>query len=69
MSVKYVVVHRNDTNNVGDLASNPLQYFLQPDQYRVVDITHSHVEQYPSGVPLIAGGGGLLANGLTPGNM
>jgi|TARA_R110000851_G_scaffold250839_1_gene403336 hypothetical protein len=62
MSVKYVVVHRNDTNNVGDLASNPLQYFLQPDQYRVVDITHSHVEQYPSGVPLIAGGGGLLAN-------
>tara|TARA_B110000858_G_scaffold190306_1_gene238104 strand:- start:107 stop:1024 length:918 start_codon:yes stop_codon:yes gene_type:complete len=62
MSVKYVVVHRNDINNVGDLASNPLQYFLKPEQYKVVDITHSHIEQYPSDVPLIVGGGGLVGN-------
>ena len=62
MAIKYVVVHRTDQNNVGDIASNPLQYFLQPDEYKVIDITTAHVEQYPADVPLIAGGGGLIGN-------
>jgi len=59
---KYVVVHRPDQNNVGDMASNPLQYFLPESDYQVVDIETVHAEQYPSDVPLIAGGGGLIGN-------
>ena len=35
---KFTVVHRVDINNVGDLASNPLQYFLDRDEYDVIDI-------------------------------
>lgn len=59
---KYIVVHRKDENNVGDIASNPLQYFLQPSEYQVVDITELHSTVYPSKVPVIVGGGGLIGN-------
>jgi len=61
---KYVVVHRRDLNNVGDLASNPLQYFLNESEYKTVDIVDLGRDPYPTGVPLIAGGGGLLGNEL-----
>ena len=37
MPIKYAVVHRSDPNNVGDLAANPLQYFLNKDEYQVID--------------------------------
>jgi hypothetical protein len=60
--VKFVVVHRRDQNNVGDMASNPLQYFLKPDQYQVVDAANFGVVDYPLDVPLILGGGGLIGN-------
>lgn len=69
MAIKYVVVHRNDHNNVGDIAANPLQYFLQPDEYKVIDINTAHLEQFPPDVPLIAGGGGLLGNDLFGDNL
>lgn len=59
---KYIVVHRPDENNVGDMASNPLQYFMSPDEYQVVDIDVVHAEYYPSDIPLIVGGGGLIGN-------
>lgn len=60
--VKFVVVHRRDQNNVGDMASNPLQYFLKPDQYQVVDAANFGGVDYPLDVPLILGGGGLIGN-------
>jgi hypothetical protein len=60
--VKFVVVHRLDQNNVGDMASNPLQYFLKPDQYRVIDAANFGRVNYPLDVPLILGGGGLIGN-------
>lgn len=60
--VKFVVVHRCDQNNVGDMASNPLQYFLKPEQYQVVDAANFGVVDYPLDVPLILGGGGLIGN-------
>lgn len=59
---KFTVVHRADPNNVGDLASNPLQYFLQDDQYQVVDVTNLGLAQLDDDLPLIVGGGGLIAN-------
>lgn len=59
---KFIVVHRQDENNVGDIASNPLQYFLEPDEYQVIDISKIHQTHYEAGVPLIVGGGGLLGN-------
>jgi hypothetical protein len=62
MAIKYVVVHRKDTNNVGDMASNPLQYFLSPDEYQTVDIIDLYETAYPSNIPVIVGGGGLLEN-------
>ena len=62
MPIKYAVVHRSDPNNVGDLAANPLQYFLNKDEYRVIDIMNCSLEQIPTDVPLIIGGGGLLGN-------
>ena len=46
MAIKYVVTHRTDPNNVGDIASNPLQYFLQPDEYQVVDIDYITTIKY-----------------------
>lgn len=60
--IKFVVVHRKDQNNVGDIASNPLQYFLKPDEYQTVDIANLRTERYPSNVPMIVGGGGLISN-------
>lgn len=62
MSLKFIVVHRKDTNNVGDMASNPLQYFLQPDEYLSLDIVDIHKTAYPFNVPIIVGGGGLIGN-------
>lgn len=62
MAVKFTVVHRADPNNVGDIASNPLQYFLKPDEYQVVDAVHLDKTPYNSNLPLIVGGGGLIAN-------
>ena len=62
MSVKFTVVHRKDINNVGDMASNPLQYFLKPDEYQVVDITKLGYENFDTGIPIVAGGGGLISN-------
>lgn len=62
MTIKYVVAHRKDPNNVGDIASNPLQYFLKPDEYKTIDVAHIGKEAYPENVPLIFGGGGLIGN-------
>ncbi len=59
---KYIVVHRVDKNNVGDMASNPLQYFLSEDEYNVIDITDVYNTPFPSSVPMIIGGGGLIEN-------
>jgi hypothetical protein len=59
---KCYVVHRVDKNNVGDMASNPLQYFLKPSEYTVVDITNVSTTHIPDNMPVITGGGGLLAN-------
>lgn len=62
MTVKFTVMHRADPNNVGDIASNPLQYFLQPDEYETVDITQLDKIPYDSSLPMVVGGGGLIAN-------
>jgi hypothetical protein len=60
--MKCVVVHRQDQNNVGDIASNPVQYFLSPDEYHTVDITELNYTEYASNLPMIVGGGGLIGN-------
>ena len=62
MSIKFVVAHRKDPNNVGDIASNPLQYFLPPDEYQTIDVANLKEEEYDASIPLILGGGGLLGN-------
>jgi hypothetical protein len=59
---KFIVVHRKDPNNVGDVASNPLQYFLKPDEYQTIDVVNLKTEIYPSNIPVIVGGGGLIGN-------
>jgi hypothetical protein len=59
---KCYVVHRRDKNNVGDMASDPLQYFMKPNEYQSVDITEINRFNFNSNIPIIAGGGGLLAN-------
>lgn len=59
---KFIVVHRVDENNVGDMASNPLQYFLKPNEYKVIDVVKLHSTTYSNNIPLILGGGGLLGN-------
>jgi|TARA_B110000208_G_C11784598_1_gene435145 hypothetical protein len=59
---KCIVVHRQDKNNVGDIASNPLQYFLKPDEYDIVDVTDIGRLQFDESIPIIAGGGGLIGN-------
>ena len=59
---KFIVVHRRDENNVGDMASEPLQYFLDSDEYQVVDVTKIDQAQFPDTVPVILGGGGLINN-------
>jgi len=62
MTVKFVVAHRMDPNNVGDIASNPLQYFLNRDEYEIIDVAHIGEIPYKENVPLIVGGGGLIGN-------
>lgn len=62
MSLKFVVAHRKDPNNVGDIASNPLQYFLKSNEYQTIDVANLQKEEYPTDIPLILGGGGLIAN-------
>lgn len=62
MAVKFVVAHRADPNNVGDIASNPLQYFLPRDEYEIVDVANLGNKPYTENVPLIVGGGGLIGN-------
>jgi len=62
--IKYIVAHRKDPNNIGDIASNPLQYFLKSDQYQTIDAAHLIKESYPLDVPLILGGGGLIGNSV-----
>ena len=62
MAYKAVVIHRMDDNNVGDMSADPLQYFLKEDQYHKIDITKIGQEPFPDDVPIIYGGGGLLAN-------
>jgi hypothetical protein len=59
---KCVVVHRQDQNNVGDIASNPAQYFLKPEEYHTVDIEELNYTEYASNLPMIVGGGGLIGN-------
>jgi hypothetical protein len=59
---KCIVIHRKDMNNVGDMASNPVQYFLKEDQYQTIDITDLYTTAYPSDLPVIVGGGGLIGN-------
>ena len=60
--IKFTVAHRVDNNNVGDMASNPLQYFLKDDEYNVVDVTKISESYIDPNIPLIVGGGGLLNN-------
>ena len=62
MAYKAVVIHRMDDNNVGDMSADPLQYFLKEDQYHKIDVTKIGKEPFPDDVPIIYGGGGLLAN-------
>jgi hypothetical protein len=62
MKPKFIVLHRRDANNVGDMASEPLQYFLPRNQYDVVDVTDISSLDYTAGVPMILGGGGLFGN-------
>lgn len=59
---KFVVVHRKDLNNVGDIASNPLQYFLKPSDYSTIDISEYTATSIPDNTHVIVGGGGLLEN-------
>ena len=59
---KLVVVHRRDQNNVGDMAANPLQYFLKDDEYIVLDLSDFKNTKIPSDAKIILGGGGLLSN-------
>ena len=60
--LKYYVVHRKDKNNVGDMSSNPLQYFLQDHEYKTIDVIDILRYDFDPNIPVIAGGGGLLAN-------
>lgn len=60
--IKSYVVYRQDRNNVGDMSSNPLQYFMKPGEYAEVDILNIGKQQFDPNIPVIAGGGGLLAN-------
>jgi len=62
MAAKIVVAHRVDQNNVGDMASNPLQYFLNEDEYEVIDVASIGNAVYNPDLPMIIGGGGLIDN-------
>lgn len=60
--IEYVEVYRKDINNVGDIFSNPLRYFA--DKSNVVSVDIAHLENSPmvDDVPVVIGGGGLIAN-------
>jgi len=60
--IDFVEVHRRDPNNVGDIFSNPLRYFVDPDRVASVDIAHANTAPYQDDVPIVIGGGGLIAN-------
>lgn len=60
--MKCIVIHRHDQNNVGDMASNPLQYFMDPEEYEIVDITKINRMNFDENIPIIIGGGGLIEN-------
>ncbi len=62
MAVRFVVAHRVDPNNIGDMSSNPLQYFLKEDEYQVVDVANLGSLAYDTTLPMIVGGGGLIEN-------
>lgn len=62
MAKKFVVAYRKDPNNVGDIASNPLQYFLKTDEYDSIDVANLGKEPYDDQLPMIVGGGGLIGN-------
>lgn len=60
--MKYIVVHKKDLNNVGDMASDPLQYFLKKDEYTSIDISELSTAHIPEHAHVIVGGGGLIEN-------
>lgn len=62
MAIKAVVAHRADPNNIGDIASNPLQYFLPRDEYEILDVANLGQKTWDENLPLIVGGGGLIGN-------
>jgi hypothetical protein len=62
MAIRFVVAHRVDPNNIGDMASNPLQYFLKEDEYQVVDVASIGSSAFDGSLPMIVGGGGLIGN-------
>lgn len=62
MAKKFVVAYRKDPNNVGDIASNPLQYFLKEDEYDAIDVANLGKDPYDDHLPMIIGGGGLIGN-------
>lgn len=59
---KWNVVFRNDVNNVGDIASNPLQYFLPKNEYNIIDIDTIDRVPFDDSLPIVCGGGGLIGN-------
>lgn len=60
--IKYVEIHRKDQNNVGDIFSNPLRYFANKEEVASVDIANLRSAPFQDDVPVIVGGGGLIAN-------
>jgi len=63
-----IVVYRKDENNVGDIASDPLQYFI-PGQYDTIDILDLPIARWNSDQPIVVGGGGLLGNDFIGDNL
>lgn len=63
MTKEYVEVYRCDPNNVGDAFANPLRYFANKEtKVTTVDIVRVDQADYPDDVPVVVGGGGLIAN-------
>lgn len=60
--IKLLSIHRKDLNNIGDMASEPLQYFLKSSEYRSIDITRLTASNLDPEVPIVVGGGGLIGN-------
>jgi len=59
---KYVEIYRKDPNNIGDIYSNPLRYFVSQKDVVSVDIANLSATPFADNVPVIVGGGGLIAN-------